>query len=91
MCLSCNSENQPDTVVTERPSRALQFVLCFRCKPTSAICTSLQCRRPHAHDGQMRHVIRNALIQELDIHHLVLVESARHALQLIRAQLELQV
>ena len=39
----------------------------------------------------MRHVIVNALIQELDIDRLVLVEPGRRALQLIRAQLELQV
>ena len=41
--------------------------------------------------SEMRHVIVNALIQELDIDRLVLVESERLALQLIRAQLELQV
>ncbi len=39
----------------------------------------------------MRDVIVIALVQELDIERLVLVESERHALQLIRAQLELQV
>ena len=39
----------------------------------------------------MHDVIVIALVQELDIERLVLVESESHALQLIRAQLELQV
>ncbi len=63
------------------------------CRTIGATCISLRCTclQVVTCPSEMRHVVANALIQELDIDHLVLVESVWHWLQLIRAQLELQV
>jgi len=87
------SEGSSDTVVHEQLGLALHFALCFRCTQIDVICIMLQCicLQVLTCPSEMRHVVLNALIQELDIHRLLLVKSQWHALQLIRAQLEIQV